>query len=70
MASTQATRAVNSLGWEVQAFNRLTGWTAMSGPYPTQEEAHAAMARMGLLGSGNFRVYEALDHPSIPRKDS
>lgn len=69
MTATQARRATNSLGFEVQAYNAYTGWVAMSGPYPTEEEAHASMIRMGLLGSGFFRVYEALDHPTIQKKD-
>lgn len=62
-------RATNSLGIEVQAYNAHTGWVTMSGPFPTEEEAYAEMRKLGLLGGGSFRVYEALDHPSINRKD-
>lgn len=62
-------QATNSLGFEVQAYNARTGWVAMSGPFPDQEQAYDEMLRLGLLGGGYFRVYEALDHPSIQTKD-
>jgi hypothetical protein len=57
-------QATNSLGVEVQAYNAQTGWVAVSGPFADPEQAHIEMRKLGLLGGGCFRVYEALNHPS------
>jgi hypothetical protein len=48
----------------VQAYSHGTGWVDMLGPFPTDDEAYDEMRKAGLLGSGSFRVYEALDHPT------
>lgn len=61
------TQATNSLGWEIQSYTSQRGWVAFLGPYPTVDDAHAALRREGLLGNGYFRVYESLDHPSIKK---
>lgn len=62
--------ATNSLGWEVQAYNRDTGWKRVdpkADPHPSVEAAKAALRAMGAEGNSYFRVYEALDHPNSRR---
>lgn len=50
--------SANGIGWEVQ---RLApeGWRACTDPYPTREEAQAALDDLYRRDT-EFRVYEAL----------
>lgn len=58
--------ATNGLGWVVQQYIRENGWTAVTNPYPTPEEAESVRVAQ-FPESMATRVYEALDHPKEQR---
>jgi hypothetical protein len=55
--------ATNGLGWVVEQFIREQGWTAITPPFPSKEEAEGARDAH-FPKELPLRVYEGLDHPN------
>lgn len=51
--------ATNGQGWQVEAYDRFSGWRRASKVLPTIEAARAAMAAWPIKGV-DLRVYESL----------
>ena len=54
--------ATNGQGYEVQAYDRFSGWRRASKVMPTIEQDRAAMAAWPVKGV-DLRVYESLELP-------
>lgn len=58
-------RTVNGIGWEVQAYCPLTGWSScvtilLCNKFDTKEDAQAAMDSIAVWDNLEYRVYERL----------